>query len=89
MNNVFCNIKKTPPTLTQQPDRSHFPATAARAKTGVPPRKTFSTPDFKQAKSVDPKSSRSDQGFVGMNAFRPFDAYPGSKSYGTKIKSGR
>jgi len=89
MNDTFLNIKKTPPTVTRQPDRSHMPGTAPRSKSGVAPRKLFSTPDFKQAKSTDSKSPMSDQGFVGMNPFRPINAYPGSKSFGTKIKTGK
>lgn len=89
MNDAFLNIKKTPKNLPQNPDRSHMPATAPRAQTGAKPRKSFSTPDFKQAKSVDPKSSSSDQGFVGMNPYRNFDAYPGSQKYGQKITRGK
>jgi hypothetical protein len=89
MADIFKNIKKTPKTLPQQPDQSHMLATSPRALTGVKPKKTFSTPDFKQAKSVDSKPSVSDQGFVSNNPYVPFNAYPNSKGYGTKITRGK
>lgn len=88
-NDTFLNIKKTPATIDRQPDRSHMPATAPRAQSGSPLKRTYSTPDFKQAKSLDPKSSDGDHGFVGNNPFRKFDAYPNSKKFGTKIKRGK
>ena len=86
---AYLNIKKTPPDLTRNPDRSHMPATADKAQSGAKIRKTFSTPDLKQAKSLDGKGSPADQGFVHTNPFLPFDAYRGSKNYSSKIKRGK
>lgn len=89
MADAYINIKKTPKTLTQQPDRSHFPATAPRAQSGAKTKRSYSTPDFKQAKSVDSKPSVADHGFVTNNPFRPFNAYPDSQNLGTKIRTGK
>jgi hypothetical protein len=86
---AYINIKKTPKTLPKQPDRSHMLATAPRALTGVKPKRTYSTPDFKQAKSIDSKPAVGDHGFVTNNPYRPFNAYPGSKGYGQKITRGK
>lgn len=88
MNDAFKNIKRTP-KATKQPDRSHFPATAPRANTGIKMKKPLpSTPDFKLAKSLNVNNTPADRGFVTNNPFYPFQAY-GGKTYGQKIRSGK